>query len=288
MNNRNLAAYILVFLVLLLPTAIQAQKDSTSSKQTGYAPVNGQKIYYEIYGEGRPLLLLHGAYMTIGLNWEPLLPELSKGRKVIAIEMQGHGHTADRNRPFSFDSLAADAAAVLQYLKIESADVAGYSLGGTVALQMAIQYPALVKKLVVISSAYSSEGWLPEVREMFKTFKPEFFDFTPLKPAYEKVAPEPGHWHDFVVKMVAFGKEDYNLGEEKIKKIVCPVLLVMGDNDGVSMNHKASFYRLLGGDKSGDVAGIPKSQLSILPGTTHVTLMMQTEKLLPMLKTFLQ
>ena len=259
---------------------------SQSNKTTGYAPVNGMKIYYEISGEGKPLLLLHGAYMTIDMNWNQLIPELSKTRKVIAVEMQGHGRTADIERPFSFETMADDVVQTLKYLKIDTADVIGYSLGGTVALELAIQKPSLVNKLVVISSAYKSEGWLQQVRNMFQIFKPEFFDATPLKPAYEKVAPDPKHWRTFVSKMIEFDKKEYNLGEEKIKAIKSPVLLIMGDNDGVDMEHKAAFYKLLGGDVSGDMAGLPKSQLAIVPGTTHVSLMMQTDKILSLLKPF--
>jgi hypothetical protein len=141
--------------------------------------------------------------------------------------------------------------------------------------------------MVIISSAYKSEGWLPQIRSMFQTFKPEFFDATPLKPAYESVAPDPKYWRSFVIKMIEFDKKEYNLGEEKIKAIKVPVLLIMGDNDGIDMAHKASFYKMLGGDVSGDMAGLPKSQLAILPGSTHVSLMMKTDAILSLLKPFL-
>ena len=260
---------------------------SQGKKISGYAPVNNLKIYYEIYGEGKPLLLLHGAYMTIDMNWSQLLPELSKTRKVIALEMQGHGRTADFDRPFSFETMADDVVQTMKYLKIDTADVIGYSLGGTVALALAIQKPSLINKMVIISSAYKSEGWLPQIRSAFQSFKPEFFDATPLKPAYESVAPDPKHWRSFVAKMIEFDKKEYNLGEEKIKAIKSPVLLIMGDNDGIDMEHKASFYKLLGGDVSGDMAGLPKSQLAILPGSTHVSLMMKTDALLSLLTPFL-
>lgn len=268
----------------------QANSAALSQKTSGYAPVNGLKIYYEVYlpagqagGEGKPLLLLHGAYMNIDMNWIQLLPGLSKSRKVIAVEMQGHGRTADIERPFSFEKLAEDISGVMKYLKIDSADVIGYSLGGTVALDLAIQNPVMVKKLVIISSAYKSEGWLPEIRNLFQTFKPEFFDATPLKSAYESMAPDPKHWHAFVTKMIEFNKKEYNLGEEKVKAIKSPVLLIMGDNDGIDMDHKARLYKLLGGD----MAGLPKSQLAILPGSTHVSLMMKTDEILSLLKPFL-
>lgn len=287
--KKTTLSIIIFAIAFILSPQLFSQENANSSKEkiSGYAPVNGLKIYYEMYGQGMPLLLLHGAYMNIDMNWGLLLPELSKTRKVIAVEMQGHGRTADIERPFSFEALANDISRVMKYLKIDSADVIGYSLGGTVALSFAIQNPAMVKKLVVISSAYKYDGWLPAIRNLFQTFKPEFFDATPLKPAYESVAPDPKHWRSFVTKMIEFDKKEYNLGEEKIKAIKSPVLLITGDNDGIDMEHKARFYKLLGGDVSGDMTGLPKSQLAILPGSTHVSLMMNTDAISSFLKPFL-
>ena len=141
---------------------------------SGYAPVNGIKVYYEVYGEGRPLVLLHGAFYTIDMNWEQLIPELSKTRKVIAIEMQGHGHSPFSDRELSITTLASDVEKVMDYLKIDSADVAGFSMGGSVAYQFAVQSPKRLRKLVIISSTYKTSGWLPIVNGAFKDFKPEF------------------------------------------------------------------------------------------------------------------
>src|ERR1051325_2787123 len=134
---------------------------------SGYAPVNGIKVYYEVRGEGRPIVLLHGAFMTIDLNWGQLIPELSKTRKVIAIELQGHGHTPFSDRKLTHATLASDVEGVMDYLKIDSADVAGYSFGGSVAYQLAIQSPKRIKKLVIISATYKSNGWLPEINNAF-------------------------------------------------------------------------------------------------------------------------
>ncbi|HKG07346.1 MAG TPA: alpha/beta hydrolase, partial [Pedobacter sp.] len=130
--------------------------------ETGYAPVNGIKVYYEVYGEGRPIVLLHGAFMTIDLNWGQLIPELSKTRKVIAIELQGHGRTQFSDRKLAHATLASDVEGVMDHLKIDSADVAGYSFGGAVAYQFAIQSPKRLRNLVIISAIYKSAGWLPE------------------------------------------------------------------------------------------------------------------------------
>ncbi len=256
---------------------LRAQTSEKPSFQFGYAPVNGLKIYYEIHGTGEPLVLLHGAYMTIGLNFGELIPELSKTRKVIALELQGHGRTADIDRPFSYESLASDVAGVLKHLKIDRTDVLGYSFGGTVALAFGIQNPELVDKMVIVSTVFKYEGWLPEGREVLKTITPEMFEKTPLKTMYDSLAPDPKYWPKFVKKLVQFDTQGFNLGEEKIKAIKSPVLLVMGDNDGVDIAHKAEMYRLLGGNVFGDISGLPKSQLAILPGTTHVSLMMQTD-----------
>lgn len=268
--------------------AQQAKASSPATlRSSGYAPVNGLKLYYEIHGEGQPLVLLHGAYMTIDLNWSQLIPELAKTHKVIALEMQGHGHTADIDRPITHKALADDVAGLLQYLKIDSADVLGFSLGGTVAYAFAIAHPAMVKKLVLVSAVYKYHGWQKEVTDAFQTFKPEFFDNTPLKTAYEKVAPDPGHWKAFLSKYMAYGKQDFDFGTDKVKAIKSPILFIMGDNDGVSLEHKAEMYRAAGGGVIGDMAGLPKSQLAIFPGTTHMSLIMQTPKLLEVIEPFL-
>jgi pimeloyl-ACP methyl ester carboxylesterase len=278
--NSIIFAAIVILLIQVIPGTLSAQTN-------GYAPVNGLNIYNEIHGEGKPVILLHGAYMTINLNWNEIIPELSKSRKVIAVEIQGHGRTVDIDRPFSYEELADDLAELCKHLQIEKTDVIGYSFGGTVALQFAIKYPALLNRMVITSTTYKYEGWLPEVRQMLASFNPDFFDATPLKPEYERIAPYPGHWKDFVAKFIEFDKQDFNLGEENMKSIKSPVLFIMGDNDGVDKSHVANMYELTGGNIFGDVAGLPKSQLAILPGTTHVSLMMETNKLIELINPFL-
>lgn len=288
---KTIKQFLLTLFIIIYAITAQAQQTQAPGPKTlrssGYAPVNGLKLYYEIHGEGQPLVLLHGSYMTIDLNWSQVIPELAKNHKVIALEMQGHGHTADIDRPISYKGLADDVAGLLKYLKIDSADVLGYSLGGTVAYEFAILHPAMLKKLVLISTVYKYNGWQKEVLDVLSTFKPEFFDQTPLKPAYEKVAPDPAHWRAFLTKYMTFDKENFDLGADNIKTIKAPTLLIMGDNDGVDLQHKAEMYRLAGGGVFGDMAGLPKSQLAILPGTTHVSLMMETDKLLSIITPFL-
>ena len=179
-----------LIIAMLFFTIFQSNGQQGKPVNRGYAPVNGIKIYYEVYGEGRPLVLLHGAFYTIDMNWGQLIPELSKTRKVIAIEMQGHGHSPFSDRELSITTLASDVEKVMDYLKIDSADVAGYSMGGSIAYQFAVQSPKRLRKLVIISSTYKTNGWLPEVNNAFKDFKPEFFDNTPLNAAYDAVAPD--------------------------------------------------------------------------------------------------
>ena len=257
-------------------------------KSSGYAPVNGLKMYYEIHGDGKPLVLLHGSYMTIDLNFAQLIPELAKKHKVIALEMQGHGRTGDIDRPYSYTSLASDIDGLLNHLKIDSADVIGYSLGGTVALELAIKHPKHVTSLVIISSVFRLDGWIQSARDLFPTIKPEFFEKTPLKTEYDRLAPDKSHWNDWVNKMVASEVVPFDLGADNIKALKCPVLIIKGDNDGVDLNHMAEMYSLCGGGVFGDMAGLPKSRLAILPGMTHVTLMMETAKLMSIIDPFLK
>jgi pimeloyl-ACP methyl ester carboxylesterase len=255
---------------------------------SGYAPVNGIKVYNEVYGQGRPMVLLHGAFYTIDMNWSQLIPELSKTRKVIAIEMQGHGHTPYSDRKLSISALASDVEKIMDYLKIDSADVAGYSMGGSVAYQFAVQSPKRLRKLVIISSTYKSDGWLPIVNGAFKDFKPEFFDNTPIKTAYDAVAPDKTKWRKFLEQMFAFAKEPFNVGDANIAKIAAPVLIISGDNDGTDKIELMKTYKLLGGGVAADMQPMPKSQLAIVPSQTHVGLMMQTTTILTYLNSFLK
>jgi pimeloyl-ACP methyl ester carboxylesterase len=278
---------------LILLIAIMFIGSSSSGQQikpsnSGYAPVNGINVYYEVYGEGMPLVLLHGAFYTIDMNWGQLIPELSKTRKVIAIEMQGHGHTPFSDRELSITTLANDIEKVMDYLKIDSADVAGFSMGGSVAYQFAVQSPKRLRKLVIISSTYKTNGWLPIVNGGFKDFKPEFFDNTPIKTAYDAVAPDKTKWRKFLEQMFAFAKVPFNVGDSNISKIAAPVLIISGDNDGTDKVELMKTYQLLGGGVSADLQPMPKSQLAIVPSQGHVSLMMQTKIILGLLDDFLK
>ncbi len=277
-----------LIIALLFFTAFQSNGQKVKPSSSGYAPVNGIKVYYEVYGEGKPLVLLHGAFYTIDMNWGQLIPELSKTRKVIAIEMQGHGHTPFSDRELSITTLASDVEKVMDYLKIDSADVVGYSMGGSVAYQFAVQSPKRLRKLVIISSTYKTDGWLPIVNTAFEDFKPEFFDNTPIKAAYDAVAPDKTKWTKFLKQMFAFAKVPFNVGDSNIAKIAAPVLIISGDNDGLDKIELMKTYKLLGGGVSADLEPMPKSQLAIVPSQGHVSLMMQTKTILGYLDGFLK
>lgn len=255
---------------------------------SGYVPVNGIKTYYEVYGSGKPVILLHGAFMTIGTNWGQLIPELSKTRKVIAIELQGHGHTPFSDRKLSRATLASDVEGVMDYLKIDSADIVGYSFGGAVAYQFAIQSPKRLRKLVIISSTYKSDGWMPEINNAFKSMKPELFANSPMQVAYDAVTPDKTKWTKFLEQMIASAGEPYNMGENNIAKITAPVLLIAGDNDGLDKIELIKTYQLLGGAVCADFGAMPKSQLAIVPSQGHVSLMQQTQTIFGYLDSFLK
>ncbi len=284
--NTPFKSILLMVIIILAACQLNGQAIKPSAK--GYAPVNGIKVYYEVYGKGRPLILLHGAFYTINMNWSQLIPGLSKNRKVIAIEMQGHGHTAYSDRELSITTLASDVKGVMDYLKIDSADIAGYSMGGSVAYQFAIENPARLRKLVIISSTYKSSGWLPVVNGGFKDLKPEIFDNTPLKTGYDAVAPDKTKWKKFLLQMFAFADVPFDCGDSNIAKITAPVLLISGDNDGLDKVELMKTYRLLGGGVSADLAPMPKSHLAIVPSQGHVSLMMQTKTILNYLDDFLK
>ena len=286
LKPRNLIKLLLIGIIMAVASISHAQQIKTAG--SGYAPANGTKVYYEVYGEGKPIILLHGAYMTIETNWGQLIPELSKTRKVIAIELQGHGHTPFSDRKLSRATLASDVEKVMDYLKIDSADVAGYSFGGSVAYQFAIQSPKRLRKLVIISSTYKSSGWMPEVNNAFKGLKPELFTNTPMQAAYDAVAPDKTKWTKFLEQMIALAGEPYNMGENNIAKITSPVLLIAGDNDGLDKIELIKTYQLLGGAVCADFGAMPKSQLAIVPSQGHVSLMKQTHTIFGYLDSFLQ
>jgi pimeloyl-ACP methyl ester carboxylesterase len=254
------------------------------TSEAGYAPINGLEMYYEIDGAGGPLVVLPGAYMTVELMGD-LVPALAKSRRVIAVEFQGHGHTADIDRPFSYEQFADDTAALLERLGITRADVYGYSLGGAVALQLGLRHPQHVRKLALASASYSSDGLYPEVIDGIENITPELFDGTPWREAYDRTAPDPSAFPTLVAKMTRL---DLTPFDWPIDELTAPVLILIGDSDGTRLEHAVEMFRRLGGGVFGDLAPeLPASQLAILPGTTHVGMLERAGWISSMVTTFL-
>jgi pimeloyl-ACP methyl ester carboxylesterase len=269
---------------MLIASSTQGQQKPT----TGYAPVNGLKMYYEIRGSGEPVVLLHGAFMAITDDWRVWINELAKSRKVIAIEMQGHGRTADIDRDITYENLSDDVAGLLDYLKIPNADLIGYSLGGGVAIQTAIRHPEKVRKVVSISAPIRRDGWVKEANDFWPNFSFEMMKGTPAETGYRELNPNPNGFPVFFNHIKATAMKPYDFGADKLKATKAPMFFIHGDADGVRLDHIAEMYRLKGGDLHGDMQPHPESRLAILPNTTHVTLMNRMSVIIPMVNDFLE
>ncbi len=259
--------------------------------ESGYAPVNGLNMYYEIHGARQgadlPLILLHGGFSSIEPDFAQMLPIFAKTRQVIAVEQQGHGHTADIDRPLRYEQMADDTVALLQHLGIEKADFFGYSVGGEVATKIAYRHPEMARKLVAAGgTSYNLDGLHPGM-EGLDDMPPDALDGTPWKEAYDKVAPNPGGWTRLVAKMNELNRQYQPWAPEQIQSIKAPMLIMVGDSDIVRPEHVVEMFRLVGGGVAGDAVGLPASQLAILPGTTHVTLMYRADWVTSMTDEFL-
>jgi len=238
-----------------------------------YARVNGLELYYEVHGTGKPLILLHGGYGYTGM-FSQIMGKLSENRKVIAVDLQGHGRTAITDRPMSFDALTDDIAELIHHLEYERADIMGYSFGGIIALRTAIRHPEVVDRLVVVSAGFSRSGFYPEVQAGMDRKGPEVAEWmksTPMYQAYVQVAPRKEDWPKFVAKMGDLMRTDYNWSED-VPKLKTPVMLVYGDADVIRTSHAVEFFELLGGGKKDpgwDGSGMSNARLAILPGITH-------------------
>ncbi|QVW21262.1 alpha/beta hydrolase [Pseudomonas hormoni] len=251
-----------------------------NQRKTGYAPVNGLRIYFEIHGAANPtqplLVLLHGGGDTVETSFGQILPVLAAERQVIAVEQQGYGHTADIvDRPFSFEQSADDTAALLAYLHIEQADLFGFSNGGTIALQVAIRHPNAVRKIVAASALVNRAGAYPWLWEAMANATLE--NMPPhLQEAYLKVAPQPGNLRLMHDKAARRMRDFKDIPDDDIRRITAPTLVVVGDADVIRPEHAVEMFRLLA-----------HAQLVVLPGTDHLQVTARTEWLVPMIDAFL-
>lgn len=261
--------------------------ETTGEFTSGYAPVNGLDMYYEIHGKGQPLVLLHGAFSAIGTSFGALLPGLARSRQVVALELQAHGRTADIDRPLSLEQMADDTAAALQHLGIDQADIFGYSMGAAVALHVVLRHPEVVRKLVFMSATFNMSGVHPGLMEGLAEMKPEMMFGSPWHDEYMRIAPDPDHFAMLFAKKTQMDRNIQDVPAEAIAAIKAPTLIVIGDSDLVRPEHAVEMFRLLGGGVFGDMAGLPNSQLAVLPGTTHVSIASRADLLLAIIPPFL-
>lgn len=241
-----------------------------------YADVNGIHLYYEIHGTGRPLILLHGGLGSIemfGAN----LAALAEGQQVIGVDLQGHGRTADIDRPISTDLMADDIAALIEHLRLARPDIMGYSLGGGVALLTAIRHPELVGKLVLVSTPFRRSGFYADIlvqQRQVSAEAAEAMKQTPMYQLYASIAPRPDDWARLLSKIGEAMKKDFDFSTE-IAQITAITMVVAGDADIFPPAHAVELFGLLGGGKRDggwDGSGRPKARLAILPGLTHYTI----------------
>ncbi len=257
---------------------------------SGYADVNGLKMYYEVRGgesaaaphesAAAPLVLLHGGLLTIDLSFGDLLQDLAAGRRLIAVELQGHGRTADIDRDIDLGYLAGDVAGLLDHLGIQRADVLGFSLGGGVALQFALDYPDRVGRLILASVAYAADGFHPEISDPAQhatsTRMPTAADFQELREAYARLAPDPDHFEAFAAKCSQAAGNPKGWTDAELGGVAAPTLLVFGDHDFIRLEHAVRMHEL-----------IPGAQLAVLPGTTHMGVLRQSALIRPLIEEFL-
>jgi pimeloyl-ACP methyl ester carboxylesterase len=256
--------------------------------ETGYAPVNGLQMYYEVHGSGgTPLLLLHGGLFNIDLQFGELLPSLAASRQVIAADFQGHGRTNDIDRPLTSADLASDIVGLLQHLQVTRADIFGFSVGGGVALYLAIRHHELVHKLIVSSVSFHPDGDRSENTDAVAAMTVDMIAGTPMEQEYRAKSPHPDRLQDLLDKLGAFDQGFTGWSDVEIQGITAPTLITVGDCDAVYLDHVVRFLQLRGGDVNGDFVGVPTSQLAVFPGTTHFFGLARTALVLDVVLTFL-
>jgi pimeloyl-ACP methyl ester carboxylesterase len=248
--------------------------------QGSYVEVDGLSIYYELRGEGPPLVLLHGGLLTIELAFGDVLPALAERHKVVAIELQGHGRTADIDRPLSLERLADDVAQVLTEVGVDRADVVGFSLGGLVTVELARRHPERVGRLVLASTHTRPDGFHDKIRSPDAQpgvgRMPTEDDFRAWEEAYRAVAPDPDHFTAIAAKVSAFVGSLQGWSDDELRELTVATLVLIGDNDFVRVEHAARMQEVL-----------PDARLAVVPGATHVGLLHETDLVMPILRRFL-
>jgi pimeloyl-ACP methyl ester carboxylesterase len=267
----------------------------TKPSGSGHLPINGLNLYYEVYGEldtaKAPLLLIPGAFMATG-SMKVWAEGFARERTVIMFDQQGHGRTADTSRKMSYEQFGDDAAELLRALEIERADVMGYSQGGGVALQLAIRHPSLVSKLVSMAATFRKDGWYPVVSEAIGGLSAKDFAGTPVETAFKEHTPDAAAFDAYLEKMKVLNIEDQDISDEEMRSISAKTMVIVGDADGVTLEHALTMFKLRGGGdqeaaRSGVLLDVPAARLVVLPAMSHVGLSGASELLIPMVNAFL-
>ncbi|MET0302658.1 MAG: alpha/beta fold hydrolase [Microbacteriaceae bacterium] len=251
-------------------------------RDSGTVPLGELRMYYEVHGEGgTPLVLLHGGLFDLDQQFGALIPDLAAGRTVIAVDFQGHGRTNDIDRPFGAAAFAGDVLGVLDHLGVARADVFGFSVGGAVALALAIDHPERVRRIIVSSTSFAASGMRgSENADAVGEMTVDMIAGSPMEAAYLAKSPHPDLEHlqgllDKLGATYAGGFPDRT--EDELRAIAAPTLITVGDADMVALDHAVEFLRLRGGDVNGDFDGLPASQLAVFPGTTHFSGIARTD-----------
>jgi pimeloyl-ACP methyl ester carboxylesterase len=274
----------LIATAMLLTTHVAPDHAQAAGKRV---QINGMQMYYEVSGRGDPMVVLHGAYMNIP-SMGAIIPKLARTHRVYAVELQGHGRTTDIDRPITYQAMADDVNAFMDAVKLQKADVFGYSMGSIVGLQLAIRHPAKVNKLVGASIAYDVQGWQPEFKAMIPQMNLEMFKDSPLEKEYRKYAANPNGFPQLARKLIQLEKEPM-AWEKEVKALKLPVLIIAGDADVATVEHSVAMFRLLGGGGMGDMGKpLPAARIAILPATSHTAIITQPDLLHAFIEPFLK
>ncbi len=255
--------------------------------RTGYAAVEGGRIHYQVYGDlnsGRtPLLVIHGSFMSAD-SMAPFIAPFVASRPVIAIDARGHGRSGDLPGGITYELLADDGAAVLRALNVRQADVLGYSMGATAALFMAVRHPEVTGKQIILAGTARRDGWYPEVLQAMAQATPAAFAGSPIEAEYRRLSPTPDAFATFVWEVLALEAVNYAASNDAIRAIDDKTMIILGDADGVQLDHAIELFRLRGGGDrqaaaQGMIRGAPRARLAILPATSHVGLMSEAQRI---------
>ena len=277
-----------MFRTTLVAAALLAAAPTLAAEPAGdRVEVNGMQMYYEVLGEGDPLIVLHGAYMNIP-SMGAIIPKLAETHKVYAIEMQGHGRTTDIDRPITYQNLADDVAAFMDAVGLKKADVFGYSMGAVTGLQLSIRHPEKVVKLVMASGGYDARGWQPDFIDFIPKMNVEMFLKMPFAAEFKKLAANPDGFPALVAKLIQLEKEPM-AWEADVKALKTPVLIITGDSDVATLEHSVALFRLLGGGVMGDMGKpLAASRLAVMPATAHTAVITQPDLLIAFIEPFLK